>query len=354
MSISPDPGGTLPREEASNEQQQRRSIPPPPPPPPPGYGAPGYTAQGYNYGPPAPAPPPQQYYGAPPQDPQFGGYNYAPPPPAAETSGKWFQPVVIGALLLLGGAQAYVAHDANAARQALQVQVTEMKEKQEALSNQLQGVNEKSTRLKEELGTTAATLGKRLGSTEHQIGETKKNVAQTAEELKAEQKQASAQLGQQISSVQQEGVTRAAAITGEVGGVRKDVDATRKDLETTKAQLKSTVGDLGVQSGLIARNHDDLMELRKRGERNYFEFNLLKAKASTKVGDIAIRLTKADNKKGRYTIEVAADDKVVEKKDKTVNEPLQFYLARARGIPYEIVVNQVDKDRIIGYLATPK
>jgi hypothetical protein len=360
MSISPDPGASLPREEQKREQQ-RHSIPPPPPPPPPPPGY-GYAAP-YAAPPPPPpqypqqppqqaAPPPQYSYGPPPPAPQ--PYGYAPPVESGGNNAKWFPPAVIVALVLLAGAQIFVAHDANVSRQALQVQLVEMKEKTDALRNQLDGVNEKSSRIKQELDTNVSSLGRKIGSTEHQIGETRKDVEKSAEQLKEEQKQAAAALGQQISTVQQESATRAAAITGEVGGVKKDVDATKKDLDATKTLLKSTMGDLNVQSGLVARNHDELVELRRRGERNYVEFNLQKAKTATKVGEISLRLTKADPKKGRYTIEVNADDKVIEKKDKTVNEPLQFYLARARGIPYEIVVNQVDKDRIVGYLATPK
>ena len=258
------------------------------------------------------------------------------------------------ALVLLTGGILYVGHQLGEAQKASQLQISKLQDDLDATRNQLNGVNGKTAQLKEELSSTATNLRKGIGATQAQIGETRKNVEKTAEQLQAEQKQASAQLGQQITTVQADAATRAAAISGEVGGVRKDVDATKKDLDTTKAQLKSTIGDLGVQSGLVARNHDDLMELRKRNERNYFEFNLTKAKTASKVGDIAIRVTKTDPKKGRYTIEVNADDKVVEKKDKNVNEPLQFYLARARGIPYEIVVNQVDKDKVVGYLATPK
>jgi ABC-type ATPase involved in cell division len=110
---------------------------------------------------------------------------------------------------------------------------------------------------------------------------------------------------------------------------------------------------LGVQSGLIATNARELAALRERGERVYTEFRLAKAKTTQKVGDFQIRLTKADPKKNKYTVEVIVDDKLVEKKDKTANEPVQFMVSRS-ALPYEMVVNEVRKDMIVGYVSAPK
>jgi hypothetical protein len=138
-----------------------------------------------------------------------------------------------------------------------------------------------------------------------------------------------------------------------VGNVKTDVQKNKSDLEKTIADLKSVRGDLGEQSGLVATNGKELMALKALGERNYFEFNLTRTKEPKKVGDVSIQLKKVDTKKNKYTIEVLADDKRVEKRDKNVNEPVQFYMAKARQ-PYEIVVNEIKKDQIIGYLATPK
>ncbi len=117
--------------------------------------------------------------------------------------------------------------------------------------------------------------------------------------------------------------------------------------------MKRVKGDLGEQSGLIATNGKELNALKALGERNYFEFRLAKQKNAQKVGDVAILLKRVDQKKNKFTIELTADDKKVEKKDKSINEPLQFYTSKARQ-PYEIVVNEVGKDLIVGYLATPK
>ena len=93
--------------------------------------------------------------------------------------------------------------------------------------------------------------------------------------------------------------------------------------------------------------------MKALGERNYVEFKLGKTKAPQKVGDIAVLLEKADPKNNRYTIKVIADDKTVQKKDKTVNEPVQFLLSKATQ-PYELVVNDIKKDLISGYVASPK
>jgi len=95
--------------------------------------------------------------------------------------------------------------------------------------------------------------------------------------------------------------------------------------------------------------------LKRLGERNYFQFTLLKKdKQPKRVGDISLKLKAVDKKKNKYTLDVLADDKgPVEKRDKGINEPLQFYVAKAKQ-PYELVVNEVGKDQITGYLSTPK
>jgi len=147
--------------------------------------------------------------------------------------------------------------------------------------------------------------------------------------------------------------TKISGLLTDVSSVRTDVASTRTDLDRTVSDLRSMRGDLGVQSGLIATNSKELDALKALGARNYYEFNLAKASKPQVVGGVTVQLKRADTKRNRYTIEVLADDKRVEKKDKTVNEPVQFFSARAR-VPYEIVVNEVKRDRIVGYLATPK
>jgi chromosome segregation ATPase len=178
---------------------------------------------------------------------------------------------------------------------------------------------------------------------------------QLAEEESKMKAQVAAQQSQ-IGDVQQAATAanaKIADVTTDVGGVKTHLTATDAELQKTIADLKTARGDLGVQSGLIATNGKELSALKALGERNYVEFKLAKTKAPQKVGDVSVLLKKTDPKKNRYTIDVIADDKTVEKKDKTINEPVQFLLSRASQ-PYELVVNEVRKDMIVGYVAAPK
>ncbi|HYA63761.1 MAG TPA: hypothetical protein VED66_11180 [Candidatus Sulfotelmatobacter sp.] len=141
----------------------------------------------------------------------------------------------------------------------------------------------------------------------------------------------------------------------DVNKLSGDVSGVKNDLEDTKSKLERATGDMGVMSGLIARNHDDLEELKRKGDRNYYEFTLTKSKAAQRVGPVQIALNKTDQKKSKYTMTVLADDKSIEKKDKTAGEPVQFYVkGTAHYSPYEIVVFDVGKNQVTGYLSTPK
>jgi hypothetical protein len=184
------------------------------------------------------------------------------------------------------------------------------------------------------------------------MGMTQKELEQKSAQLQKAQRAAESRL----SAQQKEQLT---AVTGEVAGVKtemglfkSDSASMRADLEATKAKLDQTIGDLGVQSGLIAHTREELDVLKHRGDRNYYEFSLAKGKM-TPVGTISLELRKANPKKSKFTLNVMADDRTIEKKDRTANEPLQFYSGRERML-FEIVVNSVEKNRVVGYLATPK
>jgi cell division protein FtsB len=145
------------------------------------------------------------------------------------------------------------------------------------------------------------------------------------------------------------------ASTEDVNKLGTDVTGVKNDLDATKSKLERATGDMGVMSGLIARNHDDLEELRRKGDRNYFEFTIQKAKTPQHVGPVQVSLNKTDPKRSKYTVTVLADDKSIEKKDKTAGEPVQFYVkGTGRYSPYEFVVFDVGKNQITGYLSTPK
>src|ERR1700676_532611 len=141
----------------------------------------------------------------------------------------------------------------------------------------------------------------------------------------------------------------------DVNKLSGDVSGVKNDLDETKGKLERASGDMGVMSGLIARNHDDLDELKRRGDRNYFEFTITKSKNGEKVGPTQLTLNKTAPKKSKYTLTVLVDDRTIEKKDKTAGEPVQFYVKGAsRMAPYEIVVFDVGKNQATGYLSTPK
>jgi hypothetical protein len=117
--------------------------------------------------------------------------------------------------------------------------------------------------------------------------------------------------------------------------------------------LQSTVGDLGVQSGLIATTQKDLDVLKHRGDRNYYEFTLTKGAKPQPVATVSLQLRSVDPKRGKYTMNVTADDRTIEKKDRNVSEPIQFYSGRDHLL-FELVVWTVDKKKATGYLSTPK
>lgn len=206
-------------------------------------------------------------------------------------------------------------------------------------------------------------LTKRMQSAEadsetlaHQLGMTKKELATRAGELQREQQAASARIAAQAEEEKKD----VSAVSGEVGsvktdvgGVKTDVAATKASLDATIAKLQSTIGDLGQQSGLIANTRSDLEALKHRGDRQYYEFTLVKGAKPQAFSTVALQLRKTDPKRGKYTLNVTADDKTIEKKDKNQNEPVQFYTGRDHML-YEIVVWTVDKNKITGYLSTPK
>lgn len=216
--------------------------------------------------------------------------------------------------------------------------------------------NQQNAKLQAELRETNARLrvatdelGKSVGLTQKQMDERAQQIiarqAADARRLEAEQKQTA----QQVSAVQSD----VSGVKTDVGGVKTDLTKTQSDLATAVGQLQSMKGDLDSHSSLIARNRDELEVLKHKGDRNYYEFTLTKGQKKP-VGTVSLELRKADQKKSRFTLSVFADDKQYDKKDRYVNEPLQFYAGKDPGL-YEIVVNSVSsKNTISGYLSTPK
>src|SRR5437762_12124076 len=150
------------------------------------------------------------------------------------------------------------------------------------------------------------------------------------------------------TSVKAELATKANAddvtrLNGDVTGVKSDLDAAKNSIQMARSEMGT----------LIARNHDEIDQLRRVGTRDYFEFTAQRKGGATKVGAIQIQLKDTNPKKNRYTINVLADDNSFEKKDRSVNEPIFFYTGGTRSA-LELVVNKVTKTSATGYLSIPK
>lgn len=156
-----------------------------------------------------------------------------------------------------------------------------------------------------------------------------------------------------LKSVTSQAGAKLNEVSGEVSGVKNEVAAAKAELNQTISELRKVMGDMGVMSGLIATNSKQINALRLLGERDYLEFSLARGGLPTAVGGIAMQLKKADPSRNRYTLEVLVDDRRIEKRDKNRNEPVQFYTAANRQ-PLEIVVNEIAKDRVVGYVSVPK
>jgi cell division protein FtsB len=248
--------------------------------------------------------------------------------------------VVIAAVAVLG-----VAGYSTQSR--MSQDLAKQQDQNKILTAQLDQANSRIADLKSQMEITT----QRVGLTQSELAQAKSR----AESIRKEQQTSDQRLTAQLGEVKKESEEKIGAVATEVGGAKKDIEATKSDLEATKGKLERSLGDMNVMSGLIARNHDDLDDLKRRGDRNYYEFTIQRSKAAQRVGPVQISLSKTDPKKAKYTIIVVADDKTIEKKDKTSGEPVQFYVkGSSRMAPYEIVVFDVGKSQITGYLATAK
>jgi chromosome segregation ATPase len=270
--------------------------------------------------------------------------------------------ILLGLVVILGAATGYlyneltkVQADIADTRNSLLDEMSKFRESA-AVSTQ---TNRKSVQqLKTEVDAARVAAGQLAGQAKIDAEKHAEDLAARLEKEQQQQAQRVAAVSSEVGQVKEQASTantRITQVSGDVSNVKSDVAATRSELEKTIANLKATQGDLGVQSGLIATNGKELAALKALGERNYTEFKIAKVKKNVpqKVGDISVVLEKTDPKKNQYTIFVIADDKRVEKKDKSINEPVQFLLSRASQ-PYELVVNEVRKDMIVGYVSAPK
>lgn len=243
---------------------------------------------------------------------------------------------------------------------------TQMADQFQVYDEQLAGLEGSVNRTSREVGSQVAQVKGMVATAEKDIanaavkveqrvlGRTanlEKELAATKEEQAAALENVGGQLNQ-LNEATTTANTRVGALTGEVDVVRSDLTAAQEEIRQTISDLKSVQGDLGVQSGLVATNGTELMALKRLGQRNYYEFDIQRSRESQRVGRIQIRLRSTNDKRGRFTLDVIADDKEIQKKNKTLLEPIQFYVIGSK-VPYEIVVNELSKNRIVGYLATP-
>jgi len=237
-----------------------------------------------------------------------------------------------------------------------------MEERVSSIEGNYAAVDEKLTALTSDLGVVTKRIGltaQELEEAQAQSKQLKTENAQLAQRLrrqlaaKADSKtvmKLQEEATTRLNEVHQDTSTKIDGITGEVRVVRTDLDATRSDLNLTREELANSRRDLG---GLIARNSSELAELRRKGERDYIEFDIPKSKDYKRVADVLVQLKKTDVKRQKYEVAINADDSAIQKKDRTANEPVTFLVGRDR-VRYELVVNKVDKDRIRGYISTPK
>lgn len=213
---------------------------------------------------------------------------------------------------------------------------------EDQISSRLSAIQRSNAQQFEALKKVVGTGTKRVGS-----GGDSKRTRELVAKLEKEQTDQAEMLKQQIATK---------ADQQQVGALTQDVSATRTDLDSAKKSLDSLRSDIGMArselGNLIARNHDELDTLRKLGERDYFEFTLDR-KHPQQIAGVGLVLKKTNVKQHRFNLALQADDMVIEKKDRTINEPVIFYVHGAKK-PYELVINKVLSDRILGYLSAPK
>jgi hypothetical protein len=228
-----------------------------------------------------------------------------------------------------------------------------------ATENNLATAQAQNTALAAKLEDTDERMKAQGTALAQSVGLTQKQLEDKSDELVATQKVAQAQTARlakaQAATAQQVGAvqTDVSTVKTDVGGVKTDVAATQADLAATKNQMTSMMGDEHQMSGLIATNHDELEELKHKGDRTYYEFTLQKGAAPQNVGTIKLQLKKVDIKRSKFTLTVSSDDKNIEKKDKNLDEPVQFYSGKSPML-FELVVNNISKNTVTGYLSTPK
>jgi hypothetical protein len=228
---------------------------------------------------------------------------------------------------------------------AAEKNLTTATEQNTALSAKLEDTNERMRAQGEALGQSVGLTQKQLEDRSTLLVAAQKQSAVVTARLRREEEATQKQVGDVQTDV--------SSVKTDVASTKTDVANTQADLANAKGQLTRVVGDQGVMSGLIATNHDELEQLKRMGERNYYEFTLHKGGPAQNVGTVKLELKKVNDKHSKYTMNVSADDRTIEKKDKNIDEPVQFYSGKSPAL-FEVVVNNIGKNTVRGYLSTPK
>ncbi|HYA17406.1 MAG TPA: hypothetical protein VEF06_08065 [Bryobacteraceae bacterium] len=283
-----------------------------------------------------------------------------PSPAVHRTAGPWTW--ILGAgVLILGSVAIYEGSRTDALRKELATAQRDNAAAQASLTSSYEELQKNVASLKDDLAQEREQSGKDLARTQSLAT---RHADQIVAKLEQKHSQNEQQLSAELNEVKASTDETSSRLNGisndvgdvktNVGAVRQDVASVRGDTDKNAADLKRALGDMGVMSGLIATNSADIKVLRALGERNIYEFTLTRNAGMQKVGDIQVALDRSDAKHSRFTVHILADDKRVEKKDRTINEPVQFYVPSKTKQPYELVVNEVSKSTVKGYLATPK
>jgi chromosome segregation ATPase len=279
--------------------------------------------------------------------------------PGPQEKGLVPEPIKLLFILLLILAVAYLFYDISYLKKANEAQLAQM-------ADQIKNL-ESADKIRE---ASLSDLKTYFVGTQEAVGTAKAELKKTAQQIQADGQRTKRELSQalaskadasqveaQVQAAKTEADSKIGQVNTEVGGVktqvgqvRADLDATRRDLEGTQRQLVDVRDTL---SAAVAKNSTELNQLRLKGERDYFEFTIPKKNEQTKVEDIRLMLTKTDPKKAKFNLKILVDDSQLEKKDRAINEPIQFLVGKNR-VRYEVVVNWVQKDTAGGYLSVPR
>ena len=264
-------------------------------------------------------------------------YQESNPPVVAAGTPRWVGLAVgvltVVSLVGLGVGWSAINH-ANSIEQTTQVA---LKQQNDALNQRLA----KSEDINQQLESDLKVVTDKLNVTQSDLMAARKQNKVAAATYSKKLEEFGTNVNQQLSSK---------ASADDVNKLGTDVTGVKTDLDATKNSIQMARSEMGT---LIARNHDEIDQLRRMGQRDYFEFTVTRKAGSQKVGSIQVELKDTNTKKNQFTINVLADDKNFEKKNRSVNEPIFFYTGGSRQ-PLELVINKVGKSTASGYLSVPK